>query len=111
MATKVSQIETASERVLGAGLDSLCKEDKSIHVLNVVTGKHAILKDLEVDVLAIARDVAMVCQSVEAGTGTTSFTKLLAYVECNYTWKTHKRLQLGQSTSEEQSRGRKDTGE
>lgn len=60
VATKVSQIETASERVLGASLDSLCEEDKSIHVLNVVTSKHTVFKDLEVDVLAIARDVAMV---------------------------------------------------
>jgi hypothetical protein len=42
-------------------------------VLNVVTGKHAVLKDLEVDVLAITRDVAMVGQGVEAGTGTTGF--------------------------------------
>jgi hypothetical protein len=84
--TKVGQIETASERILGAGLDSLCEEDKSIHVLDVVTGKHAVLKDLEVDVLAIARDVAMVGQSVKAGAGTTSFTKRLAYVECTYTW-------------------------
>jgi hypothetical protein len=85
VATKISQIEAAGERILGASLDSLCEEDKSIHMLNVVTGKHAVLKDLEVNVLAIARDVAMVGQSVKAGTGTTSFTKLLACVECNCT--------------------------
>lgn len=83
--TKVSQIEATSERVLGAGLDSLCEENKSIYVLNVVTSKHTVLKDLEVDVLAIARDVTMVGQGVEARTGTTSFTEQLAHVEYTYT--------------------------
>jgi hypothetical protein len=44
-------------------------------VLNVVPAEHAVGKCLEVDVLAVAREVAMVSQSIEAGTGTTSFTE------------------------------------
>jgi hypothetical protein len=75
VATKVSQIEAAGVRVLGAGLDSLCEKNNSIQVLNVVTGKHTVLEDLEGDVLAVARDVPMVGQSVESGAGTTSFIK------------------------------------
>lgn len=53
-------------------------------MFNVVTSKHTVLKDLEVDVLAIARDVAMVGQGVETRTGTTSFTEQLAYGEYTY---------------------------
>ncbi|KAI6756758.1 hypothetical protein HG530_011356 [Fusarium avenaceum] len=64
-----------------ASLDSECS---GIHVFNVVTSKHTVLKDLEVDVLAIARDVAMVGQGVETRTGTTSFTEQLAYGEYTY---------------------------
>lgn len=75
VATKVSQIEAAGARVIGTSLDSLREEDNSIQVLDVVTGKHTVLQDVEGDVLAVTRDVPMVGQSVESRAGTTSFIK------------------------------------
>jgi hypothetical protein len=75
VATKVGQVETVGEWVLGAGPDRLREEKKSIRVLNVVSAEHAVGKYLEVDVLAVARDVAMVGQSIETGTGTTGSIK------------------------------------
>lgn len=44
-------------------------------MLDVVTGKHTVLQDVEGDVLAVTRDVPMVGQSVESRAGTTSFIK------------------------------------
>lgn len=75
VATKVSQIEAAGVRVIGTSLDSLREEDNSIQVLDVVTGKHTVLQEVESDVLAVTRDVPMVGQSVESRAGTTSFIK------------------------------------
>lgn len=75
VATKVSQIEAAGVGVIGTSLDSLREEDNSIQVLDVVTGKHTVLQDVEGDVLAVTRDVPMVGQSVESRAGTTSFIK------------------------------------
>jgi hypothetical protein len=77
VATKVSQVEADSAWVLGTGPDGLRPKKKSVRVLDVVTGKHARGKFLEVDVLAVASDVAMVCQSIESGAGTTSCVKRL----------------------------------
>jgi hypothetical protein len=75
VATKVGQVEAVGEWVLGAGPDRLREQKKSIRVLNVVSAEHAVGQCLEVEVLAVARDVAMVSQSIEAGTGPTSFIK------------------------------------
>jgi hypothetical protein len=80
VATKVSQIEAACERVLGAGLNGLREKKNSICAFNVVTVEHAVGKYLEVNILAVARDVAMVGQGVEPGAGTTSFVKRLALI-------------------------------
>jgi len=76
--TKVGQIEADGAWVLGTGPDGLRPKKESIRVLNVVTAQHARSKFLEVDVLAVARDVAMVGQSVESGTWTASCVKRLA---------------------------------
>lgn len=81
VATKVSQIEAAGVGVIGASLDSLREEDNSIQVLDVVTGKHTVLEDVEGDVLAVTRDVPMVGQSVESRAGTTSFIKSIQGAE------------------------------
>lgn len=75
VSSKICQIEAAGIGILGAGLDSLSEEDNGIQVLNVIAGKHAVLENVECDVLAVARDVPMVGQSVETGAGTTSFVK------------------------------------
>lgn len=75
VSSKICQIEAAGIGILGAGLDSLSEEDNSIQVLNVIAGKHTVFKNVECDILAVARDVPMVGQSVETGAGTTSFVK------------------------------------
>ena len=62
---------------MGTNWSEKLTEKESIRVLNVVAAQHARGKFLEIDVLAVARDVAMVGQSVEAGAGTTSWVKRL----------------------------------
>jgi hypothetical protein len=78
MATKVSQVEADSAWVLGTGPDGLRPKKESIRVLDVVTVQHARREYLEVDVLAVARNVAMIGKGVEPGTGTASCIKRLA---------------------------------
>jgi len=75
VATKVSQVEAAGKRELGTGPDGLREEKSSIRVLDVEPAQHAVCKGLEVEVLAVAREVAMVGQSVEARAGTTGYVK------------------------------------
>jgi hypothetical protein len=78
VATKVGQVEADGAWVLGTGPDGLRPKKESIRVLDVVTAQHARGKFLEVNVLAVARNVAMVGQSVEAGAGTASCIRRLA---------------------------------
>lgn len=87
-------------------------------MLDVVTGKHTVLQDVEGDVLAVTRDVPMVGQSVESRAGTTSFIKRsIQGAESAYMLRlisimgTHKHLEPEQSTPEEQTRGWIETGD
>jgi hypothetical protein len=75
VAAKVGQIEADGAWVLGTGPDGLRPKKEGIRVLNVVTVQHARREYLEVDVLAVARKVAMVGQSIEAWAWTTSCIK------------------------------------
>lgn len=72
VATKVGQIKADGARVFRTGPNCLRPEEKCVRVFNIVTVQHARDKFPEVDVLAVARNVAMVCKSIEAGTGTAS---------------------------------------
>lgn len=78
VATKVGQIEADGAWVFGAGPDGLSPKQESIRILDVVTFQHARGEYLEVDVLAVARKVAMVSQSIEAWAWTTGCIRQLA---------------------------------
>jgi hypothetical protein len=77
VATKVGEVEAAGEGVLRACSNGLREKKKSIRVLDVVAAEHAVGKRVVVEVLAVPREVAMVGQSVEARTRTTSFAERL----------------------------------
>lgn len=75
MTAQVLEVEAAGKWILWARSDSLGVEEKGIRMLDVEPAEHAVFEGLKVDVLAVARKVAMIGQSIEARAGTSSFIK------------------------------------
>jgi len=60
VATKVFKIKSTGHGVLGASSDSLCEKKDGVALLDIETVKHTISELLQVDVLAVTREVTMV---------------------------------------------------
>lgn len=65
MAAEVIEVKAGGDGVFGVGPDGLEEQKGGIAMFDVESIKHAILEDFQRDFLPVAREIAVVGQSIE----------------------------------------------